>query len=182
MLDEVLTHIQNVDPVEIIQRFDADFDTRGLAVKAVGLLRLVDALTLAQTRADLAVRVGAYWCELIDADVRFDLAHALVLIDESEADAAELAAGELIGPFPPYCLARWYDGSARVLYCIGSHARARMNFTLAIATARNHDLWWCLADLTSNLLRGRAEEARQACGVPKVCCACELRRCAEVNP
>jgi magnesium chelatase family protein len=21
-----------------------------------------------------------------------------------------------------------------------------------------------------------------ACGVPKVCCACELRRCAEVNP
>jgi hypothetical protein len=95
MLDEILSQIQNIDPVEIIQRFDADFDTRGQAAKAVGLLRLVGALAPAQTRAGLAVRVGAHWCELVDADVRFDLAHALVLIDESEADAARLAAGDL---------------------------------------------------------------------------------------
>jgi predicted RNA methylase len=26
------------------------------------------------------------------------------------------------------------------------------------------------------------EGACQACGVPKVCCACELRRCAKVSP
>jgi hypothetical protein len=29
MLDEILSQIQNIDPVEIIQRFDADFDTPG---------------------------------------------------------------------------------------------------------------------------------------------------------
>jgi CHAT domain len=162
MLDQILAQIQNVDSVEIIQRFDADFDASGQAATAVGLLRLVDALAPAQTRADLAVRVGAYWCALIDADVRFDLGQALALLDESEADAADLAGGDVSGSFPAYCLARWYDGSGKVLYRIGSHARGRMNFALARATARDHDLWWCRADLESNWLRGRLEEARQA--------------------
>ena len=62
---------------------------------AVGLLRLSGAFSRAETGTDLAVRIGAHWCELINADVQFDLAHALVLIDESEADAANLAAGDL---------------------------------------------------------------------------------------
>lgn len=162
MLDEILARIQNLDAVEIIQRFDADFDIPGRAAQAVGLLRLADAFSRTETGTDLAVRIGAHWCELINADVQFDLAHALVLIDESEADAANLAAGDLSDSFPAYCLARWYDGSGKVLYRIGSHARGRMNFALARARARDHDLWWCLADLESNWLRGRLEEARQA--------------------
>ena len=37
-----------------------------------------------------------------------------------------------------------------------------MNFALARARGPDHDLWWCLADLESNWLRGRLEEARQA--------------------
>ena len=162
MLDEILAQIQNVDPVEIIHRFDADFDASGQAGTAVGLLRLAGALAPARARAGLAVRVGAHWCALIDADVRFDLGQALALLDESEADAADLADGDISGSFPAYCLARWYDGSGKVLYRIGSHARGRMNFALARATARHHDLWWCRADLESNWLRGRLEEARQA--------------------
>ena len=162
MLDEILARIQNLDPVEIIQRFDADFDIPGRAAEAVGLLRLAGAFSPAQTTTGRAVRIGVHWCELIDADVQFDLAHALVLIDESEADAALLAADDLSDSFPAYCLARWYDGSGKVLYRSGSHARGRMNFALARATARDHDLWWCLADLESNWLRGRLEEARQA--------------------
>jgi hypothetical protein len=162
MLDDILTRIRNIDPVEVIKRFDADFDIPGRAAEAVGLLRLADAFSPAQTTTVRAVRVGAHWCELIHADVQFDLAHALALIEESEADAARLAGGDLSDPFSAYCLARWYDGSGKVLYRIGSHARGRMNFALATETARKHGLWWCLADLESNWLRGRLEEARQA--------------------
>ena len=125
MLDEILARIQNLDAVEIIQRFDADFDIPGRAAQAVGLLRLADAFSRTETGTDLAVRIGAHWCELINADVQFDLAHALVLIDESEADAANLAAGDLSDSFPAYCLARWYDGSGKVLYRIGSHAQGQ---------------------------------------------------------
>ena len=161
-LDDLLSRIKALDPVEIIRRFDADFDVRGLAPEAVGLLRLAGAFSPVQTADRRAVRVGAYWCELIDADVRFDLAHALVLIDESEADAARLAAGDPGDAFEAYCLARWYDGAGKVLYRIGSYARGRMNFDLARTTARSNRLWWCLADLESNWLRGRIEEARQA--------------------
>jgi len=161
MLDDILAQIQHLDPLEIIRRFDADFDTPGRAGDAVGLLRLANAFLPGPEDEAQAVRVGAHWCALILDDVQFDLAHALAVIDESEADAAQLAA-EGAGGAAAYCLARWYDGAGKVLYRIGSHARGRMDFTLATATARSHDLWWCLADLESNWLRGRLEEARQA--------------------
>lgn len=162
MIDEILTHIQDLDPAEIIQRFDADFDIPGRAAEAVGLLRLAGAFSPVQTTSGLAVRIGAHWCELIQDDVQFDLAHALLLIDETERDAGYLADLELSDPFHAYCLARWHDGSGKVLYRIGSYARGRMKFALAVAAARDHGLWWCLSDLESNWLRGRLEEAWQA--------------------
>jgi hypothetical protein len=162
MLDNILTQIEDLDPAEIIQRFDADFDTQGRAAQAVGLLRMRGAFASDETGSGLAVRLGASWCELIRADVQFDLATALSVIDDYKTDAARMAADGPGSPFAAYCLARWYDGSGKVLYRIGSHARGRMNFALATATARAHGLWWCRSDLESNWLRGRLEEARQA--------------------
>jgi hypothetical protein len=162
VIDEILTRIQDLDPAEIIRRFDANFDIPGRAAEAVGLLRLAGAFSPVHTTSGLAVRIGAHWCELIHDDVQFDLAHALLLIDETEKDAGYLATRELSDPFQAYCLARWYDGSGKVLYRIGSYARGRMKFALAVAAARDHGLWWCLSDLESNWLRGRLQEAWQA--------------------
>ena len=121
----------------------------------------------------LAIRVGAFWCEIVRCDVELDLRRGLAAVDDSAADAeilsqAVLADEERCSEFAAYAAARWNDGAGKVLYRAGSHARGRMRFTraCALADARDKDLWYCWPDLHSNLLRARLEESRQAASDP----------------
>jgi len=156
------------DVARLIETFDADFDIPLAHGMAIGLLYMKRAFETSpeQGTADLAVTVGACWCDIVRSDVDFDLRHGLARIDESAASAERLSrmlqGGEASGGFLAYAAARWSDGAGKVLYRIGSYARGRMMFTQACALAETNHLWWCFPDLRSNLFRARLEEARQA--------------------
>ena len=168
--EELERLVAQIDVAKLIETFDADFDVPLAYGTVIGVLYMKRAFEPRpdQDTADLAVTVGAYWCDIVRSDVEFDLRHGLARIDESVADAERLSltvrAGHGSGDFPAYVAARWSDGAGKILYRIGSHARGRMRFADACALAGMHDLWWCLPDLRSNLLRARLEEARQAVG------------------
>ena len=168
--EELERLVAQIDVAKLIETFDADFDVPLAYGTVIGVLYMKRAFEPRpdQDTADLAVTVGAYWCDIVRSDVEFDLRHGLARIDESAADAERLSltvrAGNGSGDFPAYVAARWSDGAGKILYRIGSHARGRMRFADACALAGMHDLWWCLPDLRSNLLRARLEEARQAVG------------------
>jgi hypothetical protein len=156
------------DVAKLIETFDADFDIPLAYGTLIGLLHMKQAFEISpeQGVADLAVTVGACWCDIVRSDVEFDLRHGLARIDESAASAERLSrivqGGGASGDFPAYVAARWSDGAGKVLYRIGSYARGRMRFTQACALAEANHLWWCIPDLRSNLFRARLEEARQA--------------------
>ena len=156
------------DVANLIETFDADVDIPLDYGTAIGLLHMKRAFEIRpeQGVADLAVAVGACWCDIVRSDVEFDLRHGLARIDESAAGAERLSRlvrdDDTSGGFPAYVAARWSDGAGKVLYRIGSYARGRMRFTQACALAQANDLWWCVPDLRSNLFRARLEEARQA--------------------
>jgi hypothetical protein len=162
--------VETLDVVKLIQSFDADFDiplAHGTAIGLLHMKRAFDPLPDAGPAA-LAVRVGAFWCDVVRSDIEFDLRHGLARIDESVADAERLSrtvqGGHTSDDFPAYVAARWSDGAGKILYRVGSHARGRMRFSTACAIAAASRLWWCLPDLRSNLLRAQLEEARQAAG------------------
>lgn len=164
---------------DLVQAYDVDYDVPFRHGLASGVLQLKQAFrpVPGAGAGRLARRVGAYWCDIVRADVELDLRHGLTLVDASRADAERLT--ELLDPsdedlFPAYAAARWHDGAGRVLYRSGSHARGRMHFTTGLELAERHGLWWCLPDQRSNVLRARLEEARQA--APEVM----ARRTAEI--
>ncbi|GHJ43916.1 hypothetical protein Cs7R123_12580 [Catellatospora sp. TT07R-123] len=152
---------------ELIRRYDADFDVPLRQRYAVGILRMLgafDPVPGADGHAR-ACRVGAHWCEIVRCDIGYDLIEGLRFVDASSADAELLVAGLAADPgrgFDRYAAARWHDGAGKIRYRLGSYARARMGFETAVALAEGGDLWWCLPDLRSNLLRASFDEERQA--------------------
>jgi CHAT domain-containing protein len=162
---------QEFDAQDLILRFDVDFDAPLRREYAIGVLRLLRAFRPTGTDLlDEAIRVGAHWCAIVQADVDYELLEGLRLIEASRLGVARLltaledgTAGEHT-QFMAYVAARWHDGSGKIFYRVGTFARARQNFEAAVAIARTeaHRLDWCLSDLLSNELRGIYEELKQS--------------------
>jgi len=152
------------DVEDLVQRYDADFDIPLRQKYAIAILRMNDAFEADPTDAPaLARRVGAFWCDIVRCDIDYDLVEALRLIDASRSDAERLHAtlSNASDTFPRYAAARWFDGTGKIRYRLGSYARARMSFGTAVEIAAEGGLWWCLPDLRSNLLRAEFEERKQ---------------------
>ncbi|WP_214406322.1 CHAT domain-containing protein [Pseudonocardia lacus] len=160
--EELRRFADGVPPATVIQTFDVDFDRPMRHAAAEWLLTIHDAFRPvdAGNPAALTTRVGAYWCRIVSADVRFQLAAGLTAIAESSDDATRLRS--VAGAEAGYAAARWADGAGRILYRTGNHTRGRMLFEDACALADEHGLWWCKPDMTSNRLRSQLQEAEQA--------------------
>ncbi|MFF7193026.1 CHAT domain-containing protein [Streptomyces sp. NPDC008079] len=157
--------VETLDVEDLITRFDVDFDIPMRQSDAVGMLRLADAHSPAPgggTRTT-ARRVGAYWCEIVRADMAYEPLTGLQLIDASRADAEGLLARLAQAPdeFASYAVARWYDGVGRIRYRLGDFTPARIAFGTAVRTAVTAGLWWVLPDLRSNQARAAFEERSQ---------------------
>lgn len=162
--------VEALDVEDLIMRFDVDFDAPMRQADAIGMLRMARAHTKephAGVRG-IARRVGAHWCEIVQADVDYELLSALRLIEASRPDAERLSSLLFDGtvdpddPFPAYALARWYDGAGRIRYRLGSYTAARRLFGTAVQAAESSGLWWALPDLLSNYTRAEFEERGQA--------------------
>ncbi|MFK8909062.1 CHAT domain-containing protein [Streptomyces sp. YS-3] len=162
----ITAFIEALDVEELITRFDADFDVPMHQSRAIGMLRLAEAYGPGARRGtrETARRVGAYWCEIVQADVAYELLTGLELIEASRGDAERLRASWSRGGLDPadtftrYVIARWFDGSGRIQYRLGSYTTARLSFETAVTVAEESGLWWVLPDLRSNHARARYEE------------------------
>ncbi|MEV0012883.1 CHAT domain-containing protein [Streptomyces sp. NPDC047973] len=164
--------VDALDVEDLILRYDVDFDAPMRQTTAIGLLRLAGAHTPDPSSGarGLARRVGAHWCEIVQADVSYEPLTALRLIEASRPEAERLLE-ELFAPgrrpaghdaFTAYAVARWYDGVGRVRYRLGSYTAARIAFETAVGVAEDHDVWWAWPDLISNHARAAFEERGQA--------------------
>ncbi|MGV9559462.1 CHAT domain-containing protein [Streptomyces sp. NPDC003522] len=166
----IRTFVEALDVEDLIMRFDVDFDAPMRQADATGMLRLARAHTKdpAAGARGIARRVGAHWCEIVQADVGYELLSALQLIEESQRDAERLMMWHTDGTldpadvFPHYALARWYDGVGRIRYRLGSYTASRRVFGTAVQVAERARLWWALPDLLSNHTRAEFEERGQA--------------------
>ncbi|MFJ8995100.1 CHAT domain-containing protein [Streptomyces sp. NPDC102279] len=162
--------VEALDVEDLIMRFDIDFDAPMRQADAIGMLRMARAHTREPQAGarGVARRVGAHWCEIVQADVGYELLSALQLIEASRPDAERLLAwlsdgtGDPEDPFPAYALARWYDGVGRIRYRLGSYTASRRVFGTAVQVAESARLWWALPDLLSNYTRAEFEERGQA--------------------
>ncbi|MBQ0983573.1 CHAT domain-containing protein [Streptomyces sp. F63] len=162
--------VEALDIEDLIMRFDVDFDAPMRQADATGMLRLARAHTKdpAAGPRGIARRVGAHWCDIVQADVDYELLSALQLIEASQQDAERLMAWhtgsspDLADVFPAYALARWHDGVGRIRYRLGSYTASRRVFGIAVQVAERARLWWALPDLLSNYTRAEFEERSQA--------------------
>ncbi|MFD7680265.1 CHAT domain-containing protein [Streptomyces sp. NPDC060187] len=162
--------VEALDVEDLIMRFDIDFDAPMRQADAIGMLRMARAHTKEPQAGarGIARRVGAHWCEIVQADIGYELLSALRLIEASRPDAERLLAWRSDGtvdpedPFPAYALARWYDGVGRIRYRLGSYTASRRVFGTAVRVAESARLWWVLPDLLSNHTRAEFEEREQA--------------------
>jgi hypothetical protein len=131
----------------------------------------------------VAKRVGAHWCEMIRCDMVYDHWTALRRIQAATEDAAWLA-GQPRDEFADYVIARWFDGVGKIYYRLGGFTRSLPDFQRAAALASAAELWWCLPDIRSNVLRGEYEQGRQAgnpvLGVSDVALRAEIDRTVAV--
>ncbi|MFE9838252.1 CHAT domain-containing protein [Streptomyces sp. NPDC005551] len=161
--------VDALDVEDLIMRFDVDFDVPMQQSRAIGMLRLAEAYEPGpqEDTRRTARRVGAHWCEIVRADVAYELLTGLRLIEASRPDAEYLHGqwerGELHTPdvFSRYVIARWFDGVGRIQYRLGSFTTARLSFETAVTVAETSNLWWVLPDLRSNHARARYEEQNQ---------------------
>ncbi|MEU6672903.1 CHAT domain-containing protein [Streptomyces sp. NPDC046925] len=166
----IRTFVEALDVEDLIMRFEIDFDAPMRQADATGMLRLARAHTKdpAAGLRGIARRVGAHWCEIVQADVAYELLSALRLIEASQPDAERLlalladTAADPDDVFPAYALARWYDGAGRIRYRLGSYTASRRAFGTAVQVAERGRLWWALPDLLSNYTRAEFEERGQA--------------------
>ncbi|MYS86268.1 CHAT domain-containing protein [Embleya scabrispora] len=156
--------LSNVDPRLLVLNFDTEYDTPLDHAFPVGLLQMLGAFDppAAAGMAQTAIRVGAYWCRIVQADVEYDLLLGRRLITESAASAAQLTESCGKSPnggdtFASYAAARWHDGAGRIHYRLGAHGLAAQSFKTAKELAQAANLWWCLPDLSSNFARAQFE-------------------------
>lgn len=151
---------------DIIRRYDADFDVPFRHGLALGIFRIADSYA----SPERSVRVGAYWCDIVRADVQYDLMDGLRLKELSRHDAGRLLESCQKGEVPQddaftrYVTARWFNATGKILYRLGSYGRAWINLEAAYSLARDSGLWWCLPDLRSDFLRADFEERNQSSG------------------
>ncbi|WP_432194458.1 CHAT domain-containing protein [Streptomyces sp. bgisy027] len=165
----VMAFVEALNVEQLITRFDADFDVPMHQSRAIGMLRLAEVYGPGTQRGTegMARRVGAHWCEIVQADVAYELLTGLRLIEASRGDAERLreswSQGRLdpADTFTPYVIARWFDGAGRIQYRLGSYTTARLSFDTAVTVAEESGLWWVLPDLQSNHARARYEERNQ---------------------
>ena len=81
--EELERLVAQIDVAKLIETFDADFDVPFVVHLRRALLKRAFEPRPDQDTADLAVTVGAYWCDIVRSDVEFDLRHGLARIDES---------------------------------------------------------------------------------------------------
>jgi len=165
--------VASVSTDNVLRRFDVEFDVPLEQEYAVGLLRMQGAFAPVSAGDPVGVvrRVGAYWCDIVRADVDYDLITGLRLANESRDDAEwlhqQIQSGDQtswpadFADLPGYAGARWLDAVGKIHYRLGSYARARMSFEAALRIAEK-SAWWCALDIHSNLLRARFEEQKQA--------------------
>lgn len=175
----ILRYVGSVEPLAIIRRYDVDFDAPLRNSLAVGMLNMAGAfnplpiLHAGDTRdvydTALVSTVGAHWCDIVRADVGYQLLDGLRLVNASREDAEQLHVMWRKGPAQgaddetvAYVVARWFDGCGKIRYRLGAYTRARISFQTALTVVRRARLWWLQPDIQSNFLRGRFEELRQA--------------------
>lgn len=161
-LDDVLA---KWSVLEVVTRFDLDFDVPYRHTSALGLLEMHGAFEPAPhdaPTAELAAHVGAAWCRTVAYDMRYDLLEGARWVKATRASATELSERLSADPAnadlnAAYAAARWFDGAGKMHYRVADGAQARLDFRQAIEIATTHDLWWLLPDLWSNATRTGAE-------------------------
>jgi tetratricopeptide (TPR) repeat protein len=161
--DQIRQFAESCDIEQLILQYDADFDVPLEHGYALGVLRMTGTFEPIEQREVRAVaqRVGAHWCDIIYCDMTYDHWTALRRIEAAEADAAWLA-GQPRNEFAEYALTRWHDGIAKIYYRLGGFTRSLPYFRRAAELAESAELWWCLPDIRSNVLRCEWEQGRQA--------------------
>ncbi|GIF20312.1 tetratricopeptide (TPR) repeat protein [Actinoplanes tereljensis] len=159
--DEIERFALGFDIEELIRRYDSDFDIPHRHEYALGLMRMRSLFDPAAPRTvrTVAERVGAHWCDIIRCDMVYDHWTALRHLQAAGDDAQWLLDQER-DEFADYVLARWFDGVAKIHYRLGGFTRSLPDFQRAASLAT--ELWWCLPDIRSNVLRGEFEQSRQA--------------------
>jgi CHAT domain len=173
--DDIDQYLRQFDPLDLIRRYDVDFDIPLKNRFAVGILTLTGAMDAGTSSAvpEQIAGVGAYWCDIVRADVDYRLIDGLRQVNASQSTTESLHAlwrdgriGDSASETTAHVLARWFDGAGKIRYRLGAFTRARRGFETAATIAADAHLWWVLPDIQSNLLRAQFEEMRQAV-VPK---------------
>jgi hypothetical protein len=163
--DDIDEFVASIDAWDVIRRFDVDYDIPLRQQRATGLLRIAGAFdaTIPSAGAQI-IQLGAYWCEIVHADIDYRLDDGLRLTVESQSLAADLARAPSESPDGSYVLARWHDAVAKIRYRIAAFSRAVTSFGQALRVAEAAGLWWVEPDVRSDLLRAQFEALRQ--GLP----------------
>jgi hypothetical protein len=156
--------------IDVILAFHAQYDRAMRQDEALGLLMIAGAFRPGDDRADTRpLRVGAQMCGMVRDDVYLDTFSGKMRLLASSNDAARLRDAVKEDDTGRYILARWNDAAGRVWYRIGNHTRAMMAAREALELAeREPTLWWCWADIRSNLLRMQQEADAQVKRIPTV--------------
>jgi len=145
-----------MEPREILSRFDSERDLQLRHDEALGVLGALRA----HESEDLAVRVGTAWAHIHHADLSHLLRDGLAWIDESRPIVAQLERSEQANadPFAAYVLARWHAAAGWIRFRYGDARAARVELTTAAKRCTRKDLWFCRADILTDLLRVRCDE------------------------
>jgi tetratricopeptide (TPR) repeat protein len=166
-----LTNVTVDEAIEVIVSYHAEYDRAMQQDVALGLLTIAGAFSQpGSEREALLLRVGAQMCGMIRDDVHLETFSAKMRLLASKHDAEALAQfADKPHPVDRYVLARWHDAAGRSWYRIGNHTRAMTEAQAALTLVEQPpDLWWCWADVKSNLLRMRQEADTQVKRAPTV--------------
>lgn len=160
--------LREKDPRRLISSFDSVFDLSGRQRDCLETLGQLGVLAPPKDgdASALANYVGGAWCQMVSADVSYDLWNGVLLVHQSGPYGkrlAELCERDPLGRdvFDNYVAARWYDGAAKVRFRSGYFTEARIWFGKALDLGRRAGLWHVLPDLESNFLRGQFDEQRE---------------------
>lgn len=159
-----VTNVTVEEAIEVIRSYHADYDRTMRQDVALGVLTIAGAFSRpGSDRESLLLRVGAQMCGMIRDDVHLETFSAKIRLLASKHDAEALTRFvDSNDSIERYVLARWHDAAGRSWYRIGNHTRAMTEAQAALALVEQQpSLWWCWADVKSNLLRMRQEADAQ---------------------
>jgi hypothetical protein len=162
-----------------------DFDIPFEHDVCIGLLLIKGAFKDNNLLEDL---VGAYWCQMVIHDVNYRLLEALEFIGKSKPYAEQLTRNveETTNDsitnsteqykYQAYVAARWHDSAGKIYAHSGDYTEARLKYNKAKQIAQRADLWHCLPDIESNLLRAIYDEGRIVVGAVPIDFASEYAK------